>query len=362
MKRREFLTRSLGFATGAVGLAATTPAVGAMASPAQGHRILDLELFDTVRQRPVPSRLYLPQQARPEHPVPLIVFSHGLGGSRMGYSYLARHWANAGMASLHPQHVGSDNSVWRGNPFELLQRLQAAAHESEALARVLDLRFVLNHILASDQGPLFNNSSIAVAGHSYGANTAMLVAGAQVTTGNPNLADLQDRRIKAAILISAPPLIGQGPALQVLGTVSLPTLHITSLEDTINLPGYRSTVEDRIAIFDAMAQSQRTLAVYNTGGHSIFTDRTTRSGPETSARIKAATKELCTIFLRRLLYLGHPPLRTESMTDQPALGANPAAQSDANSVQQGLSLWAYRHKDLLDRFTSRDTSMHSQWK
>lgn len=82
MKRREFLTRSLGFATGAVGLAATTPAVGAMASPAQGHRILDLELFDTVRQRPVPSRLYLPQQARPEHPVPLIVFSHGLGGSR----------------------------------------------------------------------------------------------------------------------------------------------------------------------------------------------------------------------------------------------------------------------------------------
>ena len=355
MKRREFLTRSLGFATGAVGLAATTPAVGAMASPAQGHRILDLELFDTVRQRPVPSRLYLPQQARPEHPVPLIVFSHGLGGSRMGYSYLARHWSNAGMASLHPQHVGSDNSVWRGNPFELLQRLQAAAHESEALARVLDLRFVLNHILSFDQGPLFNTSSIAVAGHSYGANTAMLVAGAQVTTGNPNLADLRDRRIKAAILISAPPLIGQGPARQVLGTVSLPTLHITSLEDTINLPGYRSTVEDRIAIFDAMAQSQRTLVVYNTGGHSIFTDRTTRSGPETSARIKAATEELCTIFLRRSLNFGHSPISTESMIDQPAAGENSAAQTDANPARQGLSQWAYRHKDLLDRFTSRQT-------
>lgn len=87
-----------------------------MASPAQGHRILDLELFDTDRQRPIPIRLYLPHQASPEQPVPLIVFSHGLGGSRIGYSYLARHWANAGMASLHPQHVGSDNSVWRGNP------------------------------------------------------------------------------------------------------------------------------------------------------------------------------------------------------------------------------------------------------
>jgi dienelactone hydrolase len=273
----------------------------------------------------------------------------------MGYSYLARHWANAGLASLHPQHAGSDNSVWRGNPLELLQRLQTAAHESEALARVMDLRFALNHVLASDQGQLFNASSIAVAGHSYGANTAMLVAGAQVNTGNPNLTDLQDRRIKAAILISAPPLIGQGPARQVLGAVSLPTLHITSLEDTINLPGYRSTVEDRIAIFDAMTQSPRTLAVYNTGGHSIFTDRTTRSGPETSARVKAATEELCTIFLRRSLNFGHFPASTESMTAQPAVRTNPVALTDAYEGQQGLSQWAYRHKDLLDRFTSRQT-------
>ncbi|MFN7220533.1 MAG: alpha/beta hydrolase family protein, partial [Burkholderiales bacterium] len=168
MKRREFLTHSLAFSTGAVGLVAAGPARMALASPAQGHRILDFELFDTGRQRPLPARLYLPHQASPEHPVPLIVFSHGLGGSLMGYSYLARHWANAGLASLHPQHVGSDNSVWRGNPLELLQRLQTAAHESEALARVLDLRFVLDHILASDQGPFFNASSIAVAGHSYG--------------------------------------------------------------------------------------------------------------------------------------------------------------------------------------------------
>ena len=273
----------------------------------------------------------------------------------MGYSYLARHWANAGMASLHPQHVGSDSGIWRGNPLELLQRLQTAAHASEALARVLDLRFVLNHILAPDQSPLFHATSIAVAGHSYGANTAMLVAGAQVTTGNPNWPDLRDRRIKAAILISAPPLIGQGPARQVLGAVSLPTLHITSLEDTINLPGYRSTVEDRIAIFDAMTQSPRTLAVYNTGGHSIFTDRTTRSGPETSARIKAATEELCTIFLRRSLNFGHSTASTENMTDQSAWKVNSGALKDANPVQQGLSLWAYRHKDLLDRFTSRET-------
>ena len=355
MKRREFLTRSLGLATGAFGLVASGPAGGAMASPGEGHRVQDLELFDADRQRPVPARLYLPYQASPGHPVPLVVFSHGLGGSRMGYSYLARHWANAGLASLHPQHVSSDNSVWRGNPLELLQRLQTAARESEALARVLDLRFALNQVLASDQGQLFDVSKIAVAGHSYGANTAMLVAGAKVETGSATLRDLWDRRMQAAILISAPPLLGQGPAEQVLGSVSVPTLHITSLEDTINLPGYSSTVNDRIAIFDAMTQSTRALAVYNTGGHSIFTDRTTRSGPEASARIKGATQELSTIFLRQSLHFGNIQLNTEHRSEHPAMKPKHAELLDNQNTQDGITQWAYRHKNLLDRLVTRET-------
>jgi Platelet-activating factor acetylhydrolase, isoform II len=46
----------------------------------------------------------------------LIAFSHGIGGSRRDYSYLGRHWASKGYASLHVQHVGSDNALWSGNP------------------------------------------------------------------------------------------------------------------------------------------------------------------------------------------------------------------------------------------------------
>jgi hypothetical protein len=133
MKRRAFLTRSLGVATAASGLSFAGSACWALTSTAQGHRVLDLDLFDTSRQRPVPARVYLPQRASPSQPVPLVVFSHGLGGSRAGYSYLGRHWADAGIASLHPQHVGSDNRLWQGNPLDLLQRLQIAARESEAL-------------------------------------------------------------------------------------------------------------------------------------------------------------------------------------------------------------------------------------
>lgn len=334
MKRRQFLARTLGLASGAVGLAAAGAAGVSMASPAPGHRVLDLELFDAARQRAVPIRLYLPHQASPARPVPLVVFSHGLGGSRTGYRYLGSHWADAGIASLHPQHVGSDNAVWRGNPLDMLQRLQTAARESEALARVLDVRFALDQLLSSAPGGSIDTGKIAVAGHSYGANTALLVAGAQVDTGSADLRDLQDRRVRAAILISAPPFLGQGPAQQVLGTVWVPTLHITSLEDTINIPGYRSTVEDRIALFDAMARSPRTLAVYNTGGHSIFTDRTTRSGPQTSARIKSATQALCTIFLRQTMDAG-------SQT----LPQTPEALED-------LQQWRELHQDVLDRLVS----------
>jgi predicted dienelactone hydrolase len=355
MKRREFLARSLGLPIAGLGLQLAVSAGPSMASPTAGHRVLDLELLDADRQRPVPARLYLPYLANSDEPVPLVVFSHGLGGSRMGYSYLARYWADAGMASLHPQHVGSDSNLWRGNPIDLVQRLQSAARDAEALARAQDLRFALDQVLASDHGRLIDATQIAVAGHSYGANTAMLVAGAQVNTDRANLAELRDQRIRAAILISAPPLLGQGPAQQVLGAVTTPTLHITSLEDTINLPGYRSTVEDRIAIFEAMKRSSRTLAIYNTGGHSIFTDRTTRSGPETSARIKVATQELCTIFLRQSLRFGHQLVNPQGQVKQPLAESKPDAVTDSLEMQLSLRQWVYRHKGLLDRFVTPET-------
>jgi alpha-beta hydrolase superfamily lysophospholipase len=331
MTRRAFLACSLGLSAGLAGLAFASAGARSIASPLPGHRTLDLDLVDADRRRPVPARLYLPRQASPAQPVPLVVFSHGLGGSRMGYSYLATHWADEGIASLHPQHIGSDSAVWRGNPLELVQRLQSAATDAEAHARVLDLRHALDHVLASDQAPLIDAARIAVAGHSYGANTAMLVAGARVATADSDRTDLRDKRIQAAILISAPPLMDQGPVEQVLGAVSIPTLHITSLEDTIKLPGYRSTVADRIAIFDAMTRSPKALAVFNTGGHSIFTDRTTISGPETSARIKGATRELCTVFLRR-------SLRTPFTL--------PDTQDEAREIRQ----WLGRYQDVLDRF------------
>ena len=67
---------------------------------------------DNSRNRKVPAKLYWPKIANPSAKTQLLVFSHGLGGSKDGYSYIGRYLAQNGVASLHLQHVGSDRSVW----------------------------------------------------------------------------------------------------------------------------------------------------------------------------------------------------------------------------------------------------------
>lgn len=96
-------------AAGAGGLLPCRPALALPAS--DEARFIDCEWVDTARDRVVPARLYWPAASTRKSPVPLIVFSHGLGGSRKGYSYLGEGWSARGTASLHIQHVGSDESL-----------------------------------------------------------------------------------------------------------------------------------------------------------------------------------------------------------------------------------------------------------
>lgn len=257
----------------------------------------EFDWYDESRQRAVPVRLYWPEGAER---VPLVVFSHGIGGSRRGYSYLGEYFAANGMASLHLQHVGSDRSLWAGNPVSLVLRLQDAAQEREALERVKDLRFALDRLLAHETfGKRVDRRRIAAAGHSYGANTVMLAAGATVQRDGRAL-ELRDPRVRAAVLLSAPPFYGEADPGAVLKSITLPTLHVTATEDVIRIPGYYSPVSDRVAIFDAVGSPVKALAVFEGGSHSIFTNRAGTGGAELNPKVKAATRELALAFLRRV--------------------------------------------------------------
>ncbi len=290
---------------------------------AQSFEAIELDLRDEGRQRDVPLRLYWPAQAAPGEKVPLVVFSHGMGGSRRGYSYLGQYWASQGWASLHVQHVGSDRQIWLGNPFSLVARLQQAAQEGEAEARALDVRFALDQLLAGERGARIDASRIVAAGHSYGANTTLLLSGARVARATPDggVPELRDPRIKAAIVISAPPFHGHGDSAAILQPVSIPTLHITATEDIIRIPGYYSEAKDRVALFEATGSRDKELVVFAGGSHSIFTDRAGTGGALLNPRVKAATRELTLAFLNKVF----------------------------GGREDGLRRWSERHADIVAR-------------
>ena len=283
--------------------AGVTPDIGQVraaeavaAAQAAGVALRDLEWADATRQRNVPVRIYLPAATQNLSPsgakLPLVVFSHGLGGSRLGYAHFGRHFAQNGFVALHVQHAGSDRAVWQGGPFAILGNVQEAASEANALERARDVSFALDMVLADKNiGALIDRDAIAVAGHSYGANTAMLLAGAAVDRDGRRIS-LADARIKAAILLSAPPFHGEGDQAAVLRDVRIPTLHITGTDDVIRVPGYRSDAMDRIGVFRDMPAAPvagKHLAIFRGGEHSVFTDRT-RS--DQALAIKAAARDL----------------------------------------------------------------------
>lgn len=291
-----------------------------------------LDWHDTQRDRPVAAKLYLPaDQLDPgstTRKLPLLVVSHGLGGSREGYSYLGKFLAKHGYACLHLQHVGSDRRLWSGNVFSLVSRLQTAAQESEAIHRVLDLRFALDHILTGAWADRLDAKHIAVAGHSYGANTCLLACGATVKRSGPHetqTLNFRDPRIQAAIIISAPPFYGMGDMHHILSPVQVPTLHITSTGDEIVVPGYHSAPADRISVFEAVGGPRKALAVFKDGSHSMFTDRLNTGGAELNPKVKIATRQLALAFLDHIR------------------GGN----------SQSMAQWAQAHRPLLDRFEQR---------
>ena len=133
---------------------------------------------------------------------------------------------------------------------------------------------------------------------------------------------LADRRIAGAILISAPPFHGEGAPEPILAPLKLPTLHVTSTDDVIRVPGFFSDLDDRLAIFRAVSSWDKTLAVYSGGSHSMFTDRLGPGGEALNRSVKLATRELAAGFVERIL-------RGQSAR---------------------LTGWADRHASILERF------------
>src|SRR5262245_32918461 len=108
--------------------------------------VTTVDWVDAKRDRNVPARIYSPKTSN--GPFPVIIFSHGLGGSRDGYAYLGQHWASHGYVSVHIQHIGSDDAVWKDTETKdrLAAMRRAAMNPSNSINRPLDVSFAIDQM------------------------------------------------------------------------------------------------------------------------------------------------------------------------------------------------------------------------
>ena len=191
----------------------------------------------------------------------------------------------------------------------------------------MDMKFALDRVLSKDAGSYgaqIDRQRIVAAGHSYGANTALVAVGAGVMREGRRIEAL-DTRFSAAILISSPPFYGERHLASVLNNVTVPTLHVTATDDVIKIPGYYSPATDRLAIYNAISTPRKALAVFQGGSHSMFTDRALTGGRDLNPKVKAATAELALAFLD-LVYDGDRTTMTGwNAKWQPIVALSPGA-------------------------------------
>lgn len=207
-KRRD-LTRRL-FVQSVASGAAVLAAPLAFASPAPWVRLADrynvettdsLPLLDKKRDRIIRTKIAVPREAQN---CPVIIFSHGFGGDYSAFSHSVEFWASQGYIVISPTHGDSvrfsDTTSPRG---QILNRIfskspGASSEEKRSLlvramedpyyleCRLADLAFLAD-ALARGEGiedrvhSAARRGRFGLAGHSYGAYTAEVVAGATLS-------------------------------------------------------------------------------------------------------------------------------------------------------------------------------------
>ncbi|WP_207538099.1 alpha/beta hydrolase family protein [Sabulicella rubraurantiaca] len=244
---------------------------------------------DAARNRDVPVLLRLPAG---DEPAPLILISHGLGGSREGMAYLGQALAGSGFIALHLQHAGSDTAIWRdrADPFAAMRN--AARDPMAAANRLLDVPFALDEAQRR-LGARLDSARIAIAGHSFGSWTAQHALGQALPLSLPRI---PDGRLRAGILIS--PVLGFfGPPAA--NAIRVPLLHVTGSEDRTVLD--RAGPEERLAIFEAISGTPQAAVVFAEAGHLAFAGREEAGAGHVAPTFHARTATLAVLFLRAAL-------------------------------------------------------------
>lgn len=233
---------------------------------------LRYEPVDASRSRTVPVKIYRVKSAAAK---PVIVFSHGLGGSRENGVYLAEHWARSGYIAVFVQHPGSDESVWKeAGRGERMAAMKQAASGRSLLDRMGDIPFVLDQLERwnADSGHALHGAldleHIGMTGHSFGAVTTQAMMGQKFPLGKT----FPDPRFDAFFPMS--PSTGRGlSASEAFGHIRAPVLCMTGTEDTSVITP-EMTAESRREVYAALPAGDKYQLVFEGGTHSAFSDTT----------------------------------------------------------------------------------------
>jgi len=259
-------------------------------------------------------------------PFPIIIFSPGYGGSSHGYEGLVSYWVSYGYVCIRPQHAdagalkdamndllamrredrapesdrrrqrqpvnAAEAAKPRPNPMEMIWEKE---REPQWRDRVRDVVLILDSLtdLEKEYPELagkMDHARIGVGGHSYGAFTAMLVAGTK-TFSTPPLA-LGDPRVKAMLAMSPQGVAAnRGLTADSWRDLKVPSLFMTGTRDFGT--NETETPEWRRAGYENAPAGDKYLAVVKNATHMTFTGvasglgeqyRTPREAPITDPR------------------------------------------------------------------------------
>jgi predicted dienelactone hydrolase len=232
---------------------------------------VDLTVHDADRQRDIPLRIYLPAGTAP---APVVLFSHGLGGTREGSAFLGEHWAARGFVAVFLQHPGSDDSVWKGKPQPArMQSMNQAISLKNLLLRVQDVPVVLDQLelwninKSNSLAGRLDMKKVGMSGHSFGAVTTEALSGQTLPAYAQSLTD---SRIQAAVVFS-PSSPRALSANEAFATVKIPWLLMTGTKDIA--PIGNVDMKSRLAVYPALHGAPKYELVLNNAEHSVFTER-----------------------------------------------------------------------------------------
>lgn len=180
-----------------------------------------------------------------------VVFCHGLGASGRDYAALSSHWAAHAYLVIHPTFPDWIGAVARAEPqlgLDPASDLNRWADDPKVRARMYEILHTpsywleRNRIIEQVMGSLdavmeaccgFRPTAIrgAIAGHSFGAYTAQLLAGAEIDLPGEGTRTFRDRRFAAAILLSAQGRDQQGLREGSWDGIDGPMLNVTGTRD-----------------------------------------------------------------------------------------------------------------------------------